>query len=144
MKDITKHYSNGDITVVWKPALCMHSTHCWKDLGNVFNPKKSPWIHMNGAWTEEIIAQVEKCPSGALTYERNNAIATPGEDVVAQRAVVEVTPNGPLIVQADIVIKMPDGSTIERQKTTAFCRCGASGNKPFCDGSHIKTGFKGE
>jgi uncharacterized Fe-S cluster protein YjdI len=61
-------YSNGDIRVVWTPEKCIHSTHCWKQLRSVFDPGKKPWIHMDGAPTERILQQVQRCPSGALTY----------------------------------------------------------------------------
>jgi uncharacterized Fe-S cluster protein YjdI len=74
MKDITMKYSNGEVTVVWKPALCRHSTICWKGPGgliNVFNPMKKPWIDPHAAPTERIIEQVSKCPSGALSYFMN-------------------------------------------------------------------------
>jgi uncharacterized Fe-S cluster protein YjdI len=71
MKDITKKYSNGEVTIVWKPDMCIHSANCFKGLGPVFNPRKKPWINPLGAPTLEIIAQVKKCPSGALTYFLN-------------------------------------------------------------------------
>ncbi|HUR66811.1 MAG TPA: (4Fe-4S)-binding protein [Chitinophagaceae bacterium] len=64
-------YSNTDITIVWKPDTCTHSTLCWKGMIDVFNPKERPWIKMNGAATERIIEQVRKCPSGALSYYMN-------------------------------------------------------------------------
>ena len=67
----TFHYTNDDITVVWKPNVCMHSTLCWKGLIDVFNPKEKPWIKVDGATTEKIIDQVKKCPSGALGYFMN-------------------------------------------------------------------------
>lgn len=66
--DVTKHYTNGEITVVWKSALCAHSTICWKGLINVFNPKEHPWIKIDGASSNEITEQVKKCPSGALSF----------------------------------------------------------------------------
>jgi uncharacterized Fe-S cluster protein YjdI len=65
-----KEYTNGDITVVWKPDVCKHSTLCWRGMIEVFNPKNRPWIDMDGADSAAIIAQVEKCPSGALTWYR--------------------------------------------------------------------------
>jgi len=64
-------YTNGEITVVWKPDLCKHSTLCWKGLRSVFDPGKKPWIKMEGAESEIIREQVSKCPSGALSYFNN-------------------------------------------------------------------------
>ena len=68
----THHYTNGEMTVVWKPGICKHSTICWKGLIQVFNPREKPWIKMDGATTERIIEQVKKCPSGALSYFMNS------------------------------------------------------------------------
>lgn len=67
----TKKYTNGEVTVVWKPALCQHSKICWTGLLEVFDPRKKPWINMEGADSQRIITQVEKCPSGALSYYMN-------------------------------------------------------------------------
>lgn len=72
-KDITKKYSNGEVTIVWKPAMCIHSTRCWKMLGEVFDPRKHPWITPQNATTEKIVHQIEKCPSGALSYSMNTS-----------------------------------------------------------------------
>lgn len=68
-----KKYTNGEVTVVWKPETCTHSTICWKGLIHVFNPREKPWIKMDGAKTARIIEQVKKCPSGALSYLMNKA-----------------------------------------------------------------------
>lgn len=140
MSEITKKYTNGDITVVWKPDVCIHSKLCWTQLLEVFDPRKRPWINMEGADSERIIEQVSKCPSGALSYYRNNDENPPAEIDVDTK--VEVMPNGPLLVYGNLNVKLRDGSTTTKSKVTAFCRCGKSGNKPFCDGSHISTGFE--
>jgi len=71
MSQKTFKYSNNDITIIWQPDLCMHSTKCWKELIAVFNPKEKPWIKMDGAGTERIIEQVKRCPSGALSFIMN-------------------------------------------------------------------------
>lgn len=71
----TKQYTNGEITIVWKPSLCTHSTNCWKAEGHlreVFNPMEKPWIKPHAATSQRIIQQVKKCPSGALSYFENN------------------------------------------------------------------------
>ena len=75
MKDITKKYSNGEITIVWKPGTCIHSTICWKGvtgLSSVFNPAEKPWIKPQGATTDKVIEQIIKCPSGALSFYYNS------------------------------------------------------------------------
>jgi CDGSH-type Zn-finger protein len=56
---------------------------------------------------------------------------------------VEVLENGPLLVHGTVEVKHKDGASETKSKTTAFCRCGASHNKPYCDGAHIKEGFEG-
>jgi uncharacterized Fe-S cluster protein YjdI len=74
MKDITKKYSNGEITIVWKPSVCIHSTLCWKGetgLMEVFNPMIKPWIQPENADTEAIVKRVNNCPSGALSFYYN-------------------------------------------------------------------------
>lgn len=68
--DNTKTYSNGEITVIWQPSLCQHSRRCFQELPTVFDPKARPWVDMEGATTEQIVAQVGRCPSGALSYTR--------------------------------------------------------------------------
>lgn len=144
MKDITKKYTNGEVTIVWKPAACIHSTICWKEatgLPEVFDPSRKPWITPEVSDTENIIQQVKKCPSGALSYYMNNE----AEDNISVEveSIVEATKNGPLLVYGNITVKDSDGNETHKNKVTAFCRCGASGNKPYCDGSHKKIGFEG-
>ena len=67
MPQKTHHYSNGAITVVWKPDMCIHSGICFKGLAQVFDPRRKPWIDLSQAETQQIISQVKKCPSGALS-----------------------------------------------------------------------------
>ncbi len=136
-----KRYTNDEITVVWKPETCVHSTLCWKGLVRVFNPKSRPWVNLQGATTEKIVAQITKCPSGALSYFVNGEAEQ--TEVVEAESIVEVMENGPLLVYGNLKIKDAQGNETMKHKVTAFCRCGASANKPFCDGSHKKIDFKG-
>jgi len=71
-------YTNGEVTVVWKPELCKHSGICARGLREVFDPGRRPWINMQGADSKRIIEQVKQCPSGALSYYLNSEKA--GED----------------------------------------------------------------
>ena len=70
-KEASINYKNNDITVVWKPHMCTHSKKCWKGLGDVFKPQEKPWVKMDGATSEQIMQQVDSCPSGALSYRKN-------------------------------------------------------------------------
>lgn len=69
---MTKEYSNGEVTVVWKPELCIHSAICAKGLPKVFQPREKPWIKHESATSDEIIGQINKCPSGALSFYLNH------------------------------------------------------------------------
>ncbi len=71
MKDITKTYSNGEVTIIWNPSKCTHSAKCFKGLSEVFDPRKRPWITPKNSTTDKIIAQIQNCPSGALRYRMN-------------------------------------------------------------------------
>ena len=64
-------YSNNDITIKWQPKLCQHAAVCVKTLSKVYNPKVSPWITIENATTEELKNQINKCPSGALSFTQN-------------------------------------------------------------------------
>jgi uncharacterized Fe-S cluster protein YjdI len=66
-KKITKHYSNGEITVVWQPHVCQHTGICFRGLPEVFDPRRRPWIEQHASTTEKIVNQVKQCPSGALS-----------------------------------------------------------------------------
>ena len=67
-KEIVKEYSNGELTVVWKPQKCIHAGECVKALPKVYNPKEKPWIKAENASTQALKDQIAKCPSGALSY----------------------------------------------------------------------------
>lgn len=67
-KEIVKEYSNGELTVLWKPAKCIHAAECVKALPEVYNPAEKPWIKAENASTQALKDQIAKCPSGALSY----------------------------------------------------------------------------
>ncbi len=66
-----KEYSNGELTIVWRPAKCIHSGICVKTLPEVYDPNEKPWIKQDNATTEQLVRQIDACPSGALTYYFN-------------------------------------------------------------------------
>lgn len=135
-----KKYQKDDLTIIWQPKICIHSEKCFKGLPGVFNPKSKPWVDIDAAEIEVIRAQIEKCPSGALTYE-NQKIETNMSD--SNEVKVQIFENGPMMVQGPMTITHGSGQTEVKDKPVAFCRCGSSANKPFCDGNHKKVEFKG-
>lgn len=136
-----KEYKNDEITVTWRPEICIHSEKCFHGLSSVFNPKNRPWVNLEGADNKAIIDQVATCPSGALTghYNHSPDVARTSPAITS----VEVMPNGPLIVKGNLEVKHKGTVEQKESKVTAFCRCGASANKPYCDGSHNKIKFEG-
>lgn len=134
-----KEYTNDETTVVWEAGKCIHSAICAKGLPKVFRPRLRPWIKMDEAETDAIINQVKLCPSGALRYYMNNE----EEATATTKTKVEVLENGPLLVHGALKVIGKGVDEVEKNKTTAFCRCGESDNKPYCDGAHVKIGFKG-
>jgi len=71
-----KEYTNGDITVIWKPELCIHAGICVKLLPAVYKPKQAPWVTPENASTDQLINQIKQCPSGALSYRHNTIAAS--------------------------------------------------------------------
>jgi len=70
-KNLKKEYTNGEVTVVWQSGKCIHSGNCVRNNPDVFKPREKPWIKIDGSSTEKIIEAVQKCPSGALTFYKN-------------------------------------------------------------------------
>ena len=138
MKEIIKRYSNDEVTVVWQPSECIHSKKCFHGLPQVFDPDNRPWVNIGGDNTAAIVDQVKACPSGALSIEQGDSPAVESVDDV----VIQVLPDGPFLVKGQISLSGVDGNNTDCEGATALCRCGASSNKPYCDGSHANIGFK--
>jgi uncharacterized Fe-S cluster protein YjdI len=65
-----KRYTNGEITIIWRPELCIHAGICWRTLPQVYRPAERPWVKPEAATTAELVAQIDRCPSKALTWEK--------------------------------------------------------------------------
>jgi uncharacterized Fe-S cluster protein YjdI len=135
-----KEYQKGDTTVVWKPDLCYHSKNCVKNLPEVFDPNRKPWIETDHASEEALQNTIDKCPSGALSYKVKGAAQK--TDVMS--TTIEPMKNGPVIVKGKLSLKSANGEEVLEQGMIALCRCGASSKKPYCDGSHSKINFEAE
>ena len=138
-KRIIKKYRNNELTILWEPKKCIHAAICVKELPRVYDPNAKPWIKPENASIDELKAQIDICPSGALSYEK---IETTNQNKDMKTA-IELMKNGPLLVKGNVEIKSHDGTVVTKEKMTAFCRCGASQNKPYCDGGHKADGFVG-
>jgi CDGSH-type Zn-finger protein len=131
-------YKGQRITIFDNRAICAHAGYCTDGLKSVFRYGAEPWIDANGAAVAEIIAIIEKCPSGALSYALDGVEAA----APARPPKVVVIDNGPYAVQGDIELMNTEfGEGASRERYT-LCRCGASANKPFCDGSHWRVEFR--
>jgi CDGSH-type Zn-finger protein/uncharacterized Fe-S cluster protein YjdI len=117
---------------------CIHAAECLYGLPAVFDIDARPWVQPNAAAAAEVADVVMRCPSGALHFERLDG----GEpELPPARNTITVSPDGPLYVRGDIELVTPDGTLLLDDTRVAFCRCGASENKPFCDNSHLEAGF---
>lgn len=134
--DKERAYAGQQITVHDNRAICSHSQRCVKELAAVFNNKSRPWVNPDGASPEEIIALVKKCPSGALSY----SIAGKQQRNFEREPQITISKNGPYHISGEIVLQ----HDLQPPATEHYslCRCGASKNKPFCDGSHHQSGFQ--
>ena len=131
-------YVGKRITIFDNRAICAHAGHCTDGLAAVFRHHDTPWIEPDAAAVEEIVSVIRKCPSGALSYAIEGIEAAPPQ----RPPMVTVTDNGPYELAGGIElegIRLGDGASREHY---TLCRCGASNNKPFCDGSHWDAKFK--
>lgn len=116
-----KKYESEEIVINWEPEKCTHSTNCWKQLVSVFNPKNRPWVNVEGADDDRIVAQIDRCPSGALSYEWKDGRKVEAKPVSEEK-----------VLQPDLV-------DLEADKKYAWCSCNRSSDQPFCNGSHAGT-----
>ncbi len=142
-----RDYSNGEITVHWRPAQCIHSTICYSKLRKVFDPARRPWVNMHGASTDEIIEIVGQCPTDALTFTKDKNIQKKEEKAEVKKdeknsAKIQIIHNGPALISGNFTITDVNGSKLAKANNIALCRCGKSSSMPFCDGTHNKSGFK--
>jgi len=159
-----KRYRNDDITVYWKPSACVHASYCYRELIEVFDPSRRPWVDMNGASTEKIIEVVNLCPTEALAWKwndetKNEAIDNDQlnhikfrrpelvgetEPVNQDRPVsVKVMTDGPIVLKGNFKYTYNGITKVVEDSIVSICRCGVSDHMPFCDGKHRKIGFSG-
>ena len=136
-----KVYSSKDIAVSFDPTRCIHAARCVAGSPEVFRPKERPWIRPEEGSAEAIAATVAQCPTGALTYERLDGGAP---EAVPAGVVLKLEKDGPIYVRGPAPLVDAAGNRWEDAgHRYALCRCGGSGNKPYCDNTHVTMGFEG-
>jgi len=108
---------------------------CLRALPAVFDVQRRPWVNVGGADPDVVADAVERCPTGALRYERLDGVQ--GE-TPERPTVVMAIEDGPLLMMGDLDVRTAAGEQITRESRLTLCRCGMSRNQPFCDNSHLR------
>lgn len=137
-----RDYVGKKITIHDNRAICSHSEICIQGLPSVFKKDGRPWIDADGAEAEAIIDIVRRCPSGALSYSIDGV---EHRDLDREPSLT-VSKNGPYCVEGGIELAVGEDAWGEEASKEHYtlCRCGASENKPFCDGKHWDVNFEDE
>lgn len=137
--EVAREYRTDEIAVYWKPEYCIHTARCLQGLPQVFDVRRRPWVTVDAATADDVARVVMLCPTGALSFERLDGGA---QEEASQETAVTPWPNGPLFLRGHIRILDDAGRVVREDTRVALCRCGHSGNKPFCDGTHREIGFQ--
>jgi CDGSH-type Zn-finger protein len=141
IKDKRRNYPGKEITVHDNRKICSHAAECVNNLSSVFKLGSRPWINPDASKMNDIIGVVRRCPSGALSYSIDGVEYRDPEE--QRNPIVTVLKNGPYHITGGIEligenIQFGEGASKEHY---TLCRCGASENKPFCDGAHKSSKF---
>ena len=137
-KDERRSYVGKAITIHDNRGICAHAGACTDNLSSVWRMGEEPWIDPDGADVAQIIATIEACPSGALSYTIDEVEHRDGDNAPA----IRLSKNGPYVVTGKVTLEDVDFGEGASREHFALCRCGASRNKPFCDGSHWDASFE--
>ncbi len=131
-KDKMHSFTGREITIHFNLGVCSHHGYCL-ELSPVFDTSRLKWIDPNGASAAEIIATIERCPSGALSYTIDGVYHA----ALDRTPAIKVTKRGPFEITGGIELETDDGSKPQCDEHYCLCRCNKTKNQPFCDGSHL-------
>ncbi len=137
-KDKRQDYVGKAIIIHDNRGMCAHAGVCTDRLSSVWRMGVKPWIDPDGAGFEAIIETIEACPSGALSYTINDEEHRDCKNPLA----IKLAKNGPYVVTGGVRLESSEFGDGASHEHFTLCRCGASKNKPFCDGSHYDAGFE--
>ena len=129
-------YATDAITITFDPTRCIHAAECIRTAPAVFDSRRMRWIKPELGDAALIVTAVRRCPTGALSYSLPN-----GEAESPDVAEIRPAGDGPLYIRGQVRVEREDGTLIGEGLRMALCRCGATRNAPFCDGSHRAAGF---
>jgi CDGSH-type Zn-finger protein len=136
--DRVDDYIGKEITIHDNRGVCAHAHFCTDNSPAVFDIKKKPWVNPDATDPEETVRTIRMCPSGALSYTKDG-VTYQDQD---RKPAVTIFSNGPYCIVGGIALNDPTGATPESKEHYTLCRCGASRNKPFCDGKHFRARFR--
>jgi len=136
--DVVADYAGSAITVHFNRLQCAASEQCSKSLAEVFREGEKPWIQPDHSIPRKIIEVIRRCPSGALRYTYRGHTGPRHGDAPS----IRICRNGPYEVRGDVALNTTEWPAGASQERCTLCRCGASRNKPFCDGSHWRIKFR--
>ena len=134
--DKLERYEGREVTILDNRGICSHAGYCTAGLPAVWRSAE-PWIDPDGANKAAIVEIIRKCPSGALAYLEDGQLRTDFHEA----AEIQVSRDGPYCVRGGVELKGAEFGEGASREHYVLCRCGASRNKPFCDGSHWYAGF---
>lgn len=136
--DRERDYVGTSVTIHDNRTICAHAAHCVNELESVFKKGGRPWIEPDGDTVEAIDKVIHRCPSGALSYTVDGVRGPERE----RDPEVRIYRDGPLHMVGRISLNVEEGLQPPDAEQYTLCRCGASKNKPYCDGSHASAGFE--
>lgn len=153
MKSQVRHYRGNRASVTFDAPRCIHAEVCVRGMPAVFDVSRRPWILPDEGDPKRLERVVIGCPTGALrmappTDEKvekgADAAATVLPEEPRKKNSASINPDGPYYVRGNLEIEETPGAEVVKDTRVAFCRCGHSENKPLCDESHARVGFRCE